>query len=121
MNPKRTLTVAAIAALSILGTATRGFAQITRMPQPDTCRTEVSIYQGGWGFGTAGPAGLGGRATFNQFEWLATEVSFDRRGQDEYGGSEGLVIANVRASRAIPTVKGAVIQIGSCCDREWSR
>jgi hypothetical protein len=87
----------AIAALSLFGTASRGLAQIAPSRATDRPRAELSMYAGGWSFDPSGWSGVGARATFNRSEWLATEVSVDRRGHDQYGGAEGLVLVSVRA------------------------
>lgn len=97
MTLKNTLAIVALAALSLVGTASRGLAQIVRSRPTDRPRAEVSMYAGGWSFDPSGWSGVGARATFNRSLWLATEVSVDRRGHDEYGGAEGLMLVSVRA------------------------
>src|SRR5262245_25057923 len=94
---KRRLVSAAIAALFLFGMPSRGLAQIARSRPTDPPRAEFSMYAGGWSLDHSGWSGVGARATFNRSEWLATEVSVDRRGQDEYGGAEGLLLVSVRA------------------------
>jgi hypothetical protein len=97
MTLKSKLVIVAVAALSLFGMPSRALAQIARSRPTDLPRAEVSMYAGGWSFDPSGWSGVGARATFNRSEWLATEVSVDRRGHDQYGGAEGLVLVSVRA------------------------
>ena len=97
MTVKPKLVIVALAALSLFGMPSRGLAQIVRSRPTDLPRAEVSMYAGGWSFDPSGWSGVGARATFNRSEWLATEVSVDHRGHDQYGGAEGLVLVSVRA------------------------
>jgi hypothetical protein len=94
---KRRLVIVAVAALLLFGMPSRGLAQIARSRPTDLPRAEVSMYAGGWSFDPSGWSGVGARATFNRSEWLATEVSVDHRGHDQYGGAEGVVLVSVRA------------------------
>jgi hypothetical protein len=97
MTLKLRLAIVAIAALPLFGMPSPALAQIGPSRPTDLPRAEVSMYAGGWSFDPSGFSGLGARATFNRSEWLATEVSVDRRGHDQYGGAEGLVLVSVRA------------------------
>src|SRR5580765_4036709 len=97
MTVKPKLVIVALAALSLFGMPSRGLAQIVRSRATDLPRAEVSMYAGGWSFDPSRWSGVGARTKFNRSEWLATEVSVDRRGHDQYGGAEGLVLVSVRA------------------------
>ena len=97
MTLKCKLVVVAIAALSLFGMPSRGLAQMARNRPTDLPRAEVSMYAGGWSFDPSGWSGVGARATFNRSEWLGTEVSVDRRGHDQYGGAEAVLLVSMRA------------------------
>src|SRR5499426_749068 len=90
------LVIVAIAGLSLFGMPSRGLAQIARSRPTDRPRAEVSMYAGGWSFDPSGWSGVGARATFNRSEWLGTEVSVDRRGHDQYGGAEAVLLVSMR-------------------------
>jgi hypothetical protein len=92
----------AFAVLSLLGMPSRGLAQIARSRPTELPRAEVSMYAGGWSFDPSGWSGVGARATFNRSDWLSTEVSVDRRGHDQYGGAEGIVLVSMRAQDPDP-------------------
>ncbi len=94
---KRRLVVVALAGLLLFAMPSRGLAQIAPSRPTDLPRAEVSMYAGGWSFDPSGWSGVGARATFNRSAWLATEVSVDHRGHDQYGGAEAVVLVSVRA------------------------
>jgi len=97
MTLKSKLVIVVITALFLFGMPSRLFAQIARTRPTDPSRAEVSMYAGGWSFDPSGWSGVGARATFNRSEWLGTEVSVDRRGHDQYGNAEAVLLVSMRA------------------------